>query len=121
MLSALRQALAAVAADLHGRTESTSARGVASLSELESMWRSAGLKNIETAQLTVASSYDNFADLWSPILAGSTPTTAIVAALPARTREAAGNKLKEIIAEARNDRPFSLTARAFAIRGQTLS
>src|SRR5262249_30841081 len=114
MLSALRQALTAVADEVHERIESPSPRGVASLSELESIWRSAGLQNIETARLAVVLSYKNFADLWTPILAGPTPTTALVAALPAQMRKAVGKKLKEIIA-AQNDQPFSLTACAFAI------
>jgi SAM-dependent methyltransferase len=121
MISALRQALAAVGLDLRERTERRSAPGFTSLSELESTWRSVGLENIETARLTVALSYDNFADLWSPILAGSTPTTAIVAALPTDTREVVSSKLKEIIPQARNNHPFSLAAHAFAIRGQTSS
>jgi ubiquinone/menaquinone biosynthesis C-methylase UbiE len=118
MISALHQALAAVAPDLHQRTKGVSARAFTSLHELEAAWGLAGLRDVETARLTITLSYKNFADFWSPVLAGSTPTTAIVAALPPDTQEAVGRELKEFVPDARNGGAFSFPASAFAIAGR---
>jgi ubiquinone/menaquinone biosynthesis C-methylase UbiE len=118
MISVLHQALAAVAPDLGERTNSASARAFTSLNELEAAWGLAGLQEVETARLAITLSFKNFADFWSPVLAGSTPTTAIVATLPPDTREAVGRKLKELIPEARNGGAFSFPASAFAIAGR---
>ena len=118
MIAALREALVAVAPAMHDCARSGSARAFTGLQELETAWRSAGLEDVETARIPVTLSYVNFADLWSPVLAGSTPTTALVAALPGKTREAVGRKLYKIIPAAHHGCAFSLTAHAFAIRGR---
>jgi ubiquinone/menaquinone biosynthesis C-methylase UbiE len=118
MTVALREALAAVAPHVE---ESGSAVGFRSLAELEDSWRVAGFEDIETTRLSVTLSYESFSDLWSPILSGSTPTTALIAALPADTREAVGRKLMERFSGALGGSTFSLTAHAFAIRGRVFT
>jgi hypothetical protein len=118
MTAALRDALAAVAPDV---AVAGSAAGYGSLAELEDSWRAAGFEGIETGRLTVTLSYAGFSDLWSPILSGSTPSTALIAALPSDTREAVGRKLMQILPGAVGGGPFSLTAHAFAIRGRVLA
>jgi ubiquinone/menaquinone biosynthesis C-methylase UbiE len=115
---ALREALAAVAPDI---SAAGSEPGFASLVELEDSWRAAGFAGIETARLTVTLSYQGFSDLWAPILRGSTPTTARIAALPPDTREAFGRELMAILPGAIGGGPFSLTAHAFAIRGRVVA
>jgi hypothetical protein len=118
MTAALREAFAAVAPDV---AEAGSAPGFRSLAELEDAWGAVGFEGIESARLTVTLSYEGFSDLWSPILSGPTPATALIAALPSDTREAVGRKLMEILPGARGGRPFSLTAHAFAIRGRVFA
>jgi ubiquinone/menaquinone biosynthesis C-methylase UbiE len=115
MIVALRKALAAVAPHVE---ESGSTFGFRSLAELEDSWRAAGFEDIETTRLSVTLSYENFSDLWSPILSGSTPTTALIAALPADARDAVGRNLMKILPGALGGGSFSLSAHAFAIRGR---
>jgi ubiquinone/menaquinone biosynthesis C-methylase UbiE len=115
MTGALREALAAVAPHLE---QSGSTLAFRSLAELEDCWRAAGLEDIETARLSVTLAYESFSDLWSPILSGSTPTTAVIAALPADAQEAVARKLMEIFPGALGGSRFSSIAHAFAIRGR---
>jgi ubiquinone/menaquinone biosynthesis C-methylase UbiE len=121
MVSALHRALAAVIPDHPEAPKSVPEQAFTSLHDLEAAWRDAGLKDVEAARLSVTLAYKNFGDLWSPVLAGSTPTTAIIAALPSDAREKVGRKLKELIPEAQNGSTFSLSASAFAIGGRTSS
>ena len=54
---------------------------------------------------------------WQPLLSGSTPVTAAVAALPLEARDAVHRRLKERLLGA-DDGAFSLQAEAFAVRGR---
>jgi SAM-dependent methyltransferase len=121
MISALHRALAAVVPDHPEGSKSVSGRAFTHLHDLGAAWGRAGLEDVETARLTVTLPYKNFAYLWSSVLAGSTPTTSIIAALPPDTREKVGRKLKALIPEARNGGAFSLCASAFAIGGRVSS
>lgn len=50
--------------------------------ELLECWRAAGLAEVQTGRITVTQTFDEFEDLWRPLLAGSTPSTLTLAAMP---------------------------------------
>jgi hypothetical protein len=86
--------------------------------ELHQHWEAAGLTDVETARLVTTLSYASFDDLWQPLLSGSTPVTAAVAALPPEAREEVHRGLaKRLVGESHNG-SFSLQAEAFAVRGR---
>jgi ubiquinone/menaquinone biosynthesis C-methylase UbiE len=116
MLAALREALAVVDPAL--RDHAGSARAFTSLPQLETAWRSAGFDDVETSMLTTSLGYADFTDLWLPVLAGSTPTTAVVAALPMEAQQAVAQRVMEVLAVSHSAGGFSLTAHAFAVRGR---
>jgi hypothetical protein len=51
---------------------------------LHELWRRAGLREIETAPLTVQADYADFDDYWQPFLAGVGPGGAYCASRDAR-------------------------------------
>jgi ubiquinone/menaquinone biosynthesis C-methylase UbiE len=119
MLSALREALALAVPSAYRRSETGSARAFTSLDELKTHWLTAGFAHIHATELTATMTYEDFSDFWAPILSGSTPMSAIVAGLPLAAREAVRRKVMEIVPGAADGSSFALTARAFAVRGQS--
>ncbi len=118
MIAAVHRTVQAVAPQLYESARSKAERPFASLAELRRHWASAGLKEIETACLPVDLTFADFADFWLPVLNASTPTTALVASLPADARDAVRLNLRRALLGPRRDGSFSLAARAFAIRGR---
>jgi hypothetical protein len=83
--------------------------------ELTLLWEGAGLKEIETEPLVIEGGYADFEDYWSPFLSGLAPSGAYCASLGddarAALREACFRRLGS------PGGPFSLTARAWLVRG----
>jgi SAM-dependent methyltransferase len=83
--------------------------------ELTALWERAGLDHIRTAPLDVEAGYESFDDLWEPFTFGIGPAGAYCASLDperrAALREACFRRLGSPAG------PFSLTARAYAVRG----
>jgi len=118
MLIAIREALKLVAPEVYEGLAGPQASAFASEAELLQHWEAAGLMDVETARLVTTLSYASFDDLWRPLLSGSTPATAAVAALPADARDEVRRRLKERLLGADHDGAFSLQAEAFAVRGR---
>ena len=78
----------------------------------------AGLDDIETARLVATLSYASFGDLWQPLRSGSTPVTAVVAALPLDACDEVHRRLAEGLFGKSRDGSCSLKAEAFAVRGR---
>ena len=88
----------------------------ASPDELEALWREAELSEVAVSALDVEASYEDFDDLWTPFLAGIDPLGANMApSIPLRT----GRRSRGSCAPALGNPagPFTLTARAFVVRG----
>ncbi len=85
------------------------------LDELASLWRTAGLRAVETRPLVVEAAYDDFDDYWSPFPEGIAPSGAYCASLGedgrAALREACFLRLGS------PSGPFTLTARAWFVAG----
>lgn len=85
--------------------------------ELRALWRECGLTDIEEAFISIPLEFASFDDLWEPVLAGSTPRTAHIAGLPPAKRAAAREWLWQRLGQGGEDGPFTLQARARAVRG----
>ena len=63
--------------------------------ELRDYWRRAGFEDVRTGRVAVDRSFETFDRVWRPLLAGSTPSTLALAALPITRQEAARSLMKE--------------------------
>jgi SAM-dependent methyltransferase len=85
-------------------------------SALESAFKGAGLAEVGTAPLEVMAGFTDFEDYWRPFLGGQGPAPAYVTSLAEERRAALKARLKSTLAPAAGG-PFSLKARAWAVRG----
>jgi len=85
--------------------------------ELSTLWRAAGSEAVEEQALTIALNFSSFADYWAPFLGGQGPAGAYVASLSRGERAALESRLRRRLLETRRDGPFTLRARAWAVRG----
>jgi SAM-dependent methyltransferase len=83
--------------------------------ELNSLWTSAGLRDVETQALVVAAEYNDFEDYWSPFPTGIAPSGAYCASLEPEQRAALRHACFRRLGSPRG--PFTLSARAWFVRG----
>ena len=87
--------------------------------ELTQLWRVHGLLDVREQPLLMTMEFSSFDDYWSPFLGGQGPAGAYVAGLSAQERSTLKERLRRRLAGDGSDRPFQLTARAWAVRGKT--
>jgi hypothetical protein len=87
--------------------------------ELRALWAGAGLHGIETHALVVNAEYVDFDDYWSPFPSGIGPTGAYCASLDEEHRAALREACFRRLGSPRG--PFSLSARAWFVRGSLTS
>jgi hypothetical protein len=83
--------------------------------ELAALWERRGLVGIETTPLDVHLDHKSFDDYWEPFTLGVGPAGAYCASLDPEQREALREGCFRRLGSPAG--PFSLTARAFAVRG----
>ena len=83
--------------------------------ELASLWERGGLDDVETGSLDVEVAYESFDECWEPFALGVGPAGAYFASLDPNAREALREGCFTRFGSPAG--PFSLTARAFAVRG----
>jgi hypothetical protein len=83
---------------------------------LSELWRAAGLQSVETKELSLKCSFSSFDDYWSP-RAAEGPTASYIRSLPPARQEILQVRLQNEIFGSRPDGPFTLNARAWAVRG----
>ena len=86
--------------------------------QLGDLWRSAGLVNVEEAPLTIDQRYSNFQDYWESFLRGAGPGGAYVTSLPEAKRQELEKRMRARLLPKGQDGPFTLTARAWCVKGQ---
>jgi SAM-dependent methyltransferase len=79
--------------------------------ELADLWRGAGLQDVEGGQIVVSASYENFDDLWDPILAGIGPAGDFAVSLEPEVQAALREEYRRRLGSPEG--PFELTARAW--------
>jgi len=85
--------------------------------DLARLWSDTGLRDVETAPLDVAVEYADFDDYWLPFESGVGPAGAYCASLAPREREALREECRRRLGSPSG--PFTLAARAWAVRGST--
>jgi ubiquinone/menaquinone biosynthesis C-methylase UbiE len=85
--------------------------------ELAHLWKKSGLKDVHEQPLSVEMRFESFQDYWDPFLLGQGPAGAYVANLDSPMVQRLREELRRRLFESREDRPFVLTARAWAVRG----
>lgn len=86
--------------------------------ELSNLWTVTGLKNIETRALVISIELDSFNDLWFRHSNAQGPAGHYIRRLSQDRQEALRERLRNDILGGRPDGPFSLQARAWAVRGK---
>jgi len=84
---------------------------------LASLFRGAGLADVENATLTVPTPFASFDDYWTPFLGGTGPAPSYVATLPEGRRDALAQRLRARLPRDA-DGVIRLEARALAVRGR---
>jgi SAM-dependent methyltransferase len=85
--------------------------------ELGALWREHRLVNVTEEALTIPTRFSSFEDYWAPFLEKQGPAGAYVAMLGDDEREQLRLRLRERLVGKGRDRPFTLMARAWAVRG----
>ena len=87
------------------------------LDRLEALLRDAGLSDVESRPIDIATVFRDFDDYWGPFLAGQGPAPAYVVSLPDDRRDALREHLRASL-PVEADGSIPLTARALAVRGR---
>jgi len=85
--------------------------------ELAALWRANGIQEVAEQAIAIELSFDSFDDYWSPFLGGQGPAGAYTASLSETTRAALASRLRTRLLGERQDGPFTLQARAWAVKG----
>ena len=85
--------------------------------ELISLWAAAGFINIEVKNIVFPCGFDSFDDFWQPLTEGQGPAGAYVRRISEDHRTALRNRLRQNLFGNRADGPFTLNAKAWAVRG----
>ena len=86
-------------------------------SALRAVFEQAGLTRVETTALDVTAAFSDFDDYWRPFLGGQGPAPAYAMSLSEEQRAALRRQLASSLSAASVGGPFSLRARAWAVRG----
>jgi SAM-dependent methyltransferase len=85
--------------------------------QLTALWKSAGLIDVKETAIAMQLPFVSFNDFWDPHLRGVAPQGAYVASLSEERREVLRGALHRRILGDRPDGPFTLKAKALAVRG----
>jgi len=85
--------------------------------ELAHLWGDNGLEQVRESPLVIELGFASFDDYWSPFLGGQGPAGGYVMSLADAPRRALESRLRERLLAGRQDGPFTLRARAWAVRG----
>jgi SAM-dependent methyltransferase len=84
---------------------------------LISLWAAAGLRNIEVKNIVFPCGFDSFDDFWQPLTEGQGPAGAYLRRISEDQRTALRERLRQNLFGKRTDGAFTLTAKAWAVRG----
>ena len=86
--------------------------------QLGDLWRKAGLINVQEAPLVIDQAYPSFNDYWGSFTKGTGPGGAYVVSLSEDRRQQLEARMRKRLLGDRQDGPFTLTARAWCVRGE---
>ncbi|MGH2398124.1 MAG: class I SAM-dependent methyltransferase [bacterium] len=85
--------------------------------ELSALWTASGLKEAKETSLVVPLDFESFEDFWQPFLTGQGPSGSYATSLPEERQQALRERLRRELSGVKPDMPFTLQARAWAVRG----
>jgi SAM-dependent methyltransferase len=85
--------------------------------ELSALLRRQELRDVVEQQLTIETRFNSFDDYWTPFTLKQGPAGAYVASLAAQQRDELRQRLRRRLLGSQPDRPFTLMARSWAVRG----
>ena len=118
VINALVEAISAINPAAGGQLSGNSRPVFAGESELLEYWIEAGFKSASAGRINVTRTFARFNDLWLPLLAGSTPSTLTLAALPVQQRETVRQRMQLQFHVASPTAPLQVTAEALVVRGR---
>lgn len=86
--------------------------------QLGDLWRNAGFINVTEQPLTIEQSFSSFNEYWGPFTTGAGPGGAYVVSLSTDRREQLEARMRKRLLADREGGPFTLTARAWCVRGE---
>jgi ubiquinone/menaquinone biosynthesis C-methylase UbiE len=86
--------------------------------ELAALWRDAGFADVEEKELVIDMPFTSFEDYWAPFMEAQGPAGVYVTNLSPERREQLKKHLRQIVLAGKPDGPFTLKARAWAVRGR---
>ena len=118
VISALVDALAAIDPGAGERLATRSPALFNDEAELAAAWSAAGFHEVSTARIDVVRRYRDFDELWTSLLGGSTPSTLMLAALPAKEQETVRRRMLSRFHVAPPTVGLEIIAEALVVRGQ---
>jgi SAM-dependent methyltransferase len=85
--------------------------------ELRELWTQGGLRDVQERPLEIQMRFQSFADYWDPFLLGQGPAGAYVRSLQDDGRRRLRDELRRRLPLGNEGSPFSVAARAWAVRG----
>ena len=85
--------------------------------QLADLWSREGLQHVVADELTIETSFGSFDDYWVPFTRKQGPAGAYFATLTPAQQEALRERVRQRLVGRTGDRPFTLGARAWAVRG----
>jgi hypothetical protein len=76
-----------------------------------------GFSKVEESALMIPLEFKSFDDFWQPQLGGQGPSASYLSGISSGARLALQTRLREKLLGGRSDGPFTLTAKALAVRG----
>jgi ubiquinone/menaquinone biosynthesis C-methylase UbiE len=108
---------AAEAVDPRARFLEESHRPLCRQGELRQLWTEGGLRDVREQPLEIGIRFQSFADYWDPFLLGQGSAGAYVRSIGDDRRTALRDELRARLHLSSDDSPFTLPARAWAVRG----
>lgn len=85
--------------------------------ELSALWTATGLKETKETGLVIPLAFKSFEDFWQPFLSGQGPSGSYATGLPRERQQSLRERLRQELLGEKPDIPFTLEARAWAVRG----
>jgi SAM-dependent methyltransferase len=117
IIDALVEATASIDPSAGARVSSSTPAAFADVSELAAVWKEMGLSGVSAGRIAVSRTFGSFGDLWSPLLAGSTPSTLALASLPNERRQAVHDRMRTQLGAERSSGSITITAEAMVVVG----
>jgi ubiquinone/menaquinone biosynthesis C-methylase UbiE len=107
---------AALSLDSSATLDKDAPGSYSSAEELKSLWTGAGLRNIEVKNIAFPCGFVSFDDFWQPLTEGQGLQGAYLRSISEDHRTALRERLRQNLFGNRADGPFTLNAKAWAVR-----